>query len=978
MSVILRRFILSLFLLLCCLNSFGNREHREEIKASNGCIVITLPYDNDKIDSIIDSSMDKAFQLNKLTYESDLNFSKKEFLYLCGLKEGSLVSPVDIKRAVSCLIKKKKFLTITLTICPYEGGEHLHVSIQSFWEFQKLKFHGILVGKEQYKKYYLLEPGDAFSTEKHDHSITKIQNAFFSQGYLEGKAVSAISYDKDLRLVTVDITLDRGKKFSIGNVGFLLKKAHVSSRFSEDLDAVKRKIDKLFTRSFFKHSYSKSLINKGTRAIKRFLSQQGFLHVDIDLIEKVDYQSKMVHLSFILTVHSKKEFVFFGNTFFTDAQLMDKVLLFGRSAWLVPASILSGEIARAYDQKGFWNIAIKSKEEHDKYFFFIKEGVRANVAQVAIHGVTHVDAQTVVSNCFSKLIKAKNFDSELLKSSIDSLMNFYLKEGFWDIKILKHEFIPLHNDHAYKLVFTVDEGMRRYLQSITIENFEALRCKGPFAKCKKALLPIGFDPNLLKLQRTWLVDYFKKKGYLHVAVTYELQEEGQYVGVIWRIDKGQMVTFGKTIILGSLTFPWEYIARELCYKEGEAFDNDKLKKTISGMRALEIFEHAYLYPGNISLQEEQKDILLKLQPADPFQVRTRIGLGLHNVNKNFVLGKCITYKVGGLFLYRNPTNCADQLIANVDVSISHRNLELLYRRPWILSLPLRILCKLYSNRYDQPGFVGSKCKLYEVTQEGFLISINKLYRALDFSTNIGIEWMRTQIKNNMSPRAKMIARAINFDSRLLGVKIPYLWFEPTLLIDYVDDKLNPKIGSFTLVSVKGMFPLSKKYADSYFVKLLATQSFFYPILDFLVFACRFRFGHVFHQSFKEIMPIERFYLGGSHSIRGYETDLCPPLGSFLDECNVLRFAPQGGRSMVNTNIEFRFPVYKAIGAVVFQDLGTLIEDIFKRSNLLAATGFGLRFNTPVGPIRFDIGWKWHRKIKNEPSYAWFLSFGNTF
>jgi len=67
--------------------------------------------------------------------------------------------------------------------------------------------------------------------------------------------------------------------------------------------------------------------------------------------------------------------------------------------------------------------------------------------------------------------------------------------------------------------------------------------------------------------------------------------------------------------------------------------------------------------------------------------------------------------------------------------------------------------------------------------------------------------------------------------------------------------------------------------------------------------------------------------------------------------------------------------------VIFQDLGVLIGPdscIFDPTNVVAATGFGLRYNTPIGPLRFDIGWKWRSRCSDRHAYAWFLSLGHAF
>ena len=141
------------------------------------------------------------------------------------------------------------------------------------------------------------------------------------------------------------------------------------------------------------------------------------------------------------------------------------------------------------------------------------------------------------------------------------------------------------------------------------------------------------------------------------------------------------------------------------------------------------------------------------------------------------------------------------------------------------------------------------------------------------------------------------------------------------------------------------------------------QSLYYPIYWDLVGAFRFRFGHIFNACFSTILPTERFYLGGATTLRGYETNMVPPLNDLECEHKCL-WVPVGGKSMVNVNAELRFPIYKPVSGVIFTDMGVLAQDKFAdiaANKWLGATGFGVRCATPIGPIRFDVGWKWRKR-----------------
>jgi len=259
------------------------------------------------------------------------------------------------------------------------------------------------------------------------------------------------------------------------------------------------------------------------------------------------------------------------------------------------------------------------------------------------------------------------------------------------------------------------------------------------------------------------------------------------------------------------------------------------------------------------------------------------------------------------------------------------------------------------HKYIHPLHEGKTDAAYEATQNGFLVGLKKEYKPLSFwGINIGNEWMKTnRIRGNIKLAPDMI-----------NTTIPYFFVEPNLLIDNLDDRIDTTRGSFTFCSLKAMVP--EKTGNTTTFKIMIDRSIFYPIYKKLILATRFRWGHIFRQAFEEIMPIERFFLGGPNSVRGYSKDALPPL--------------HGGSSMINGNIELRFPIYKSFGGVVFQDIGVLSQTGFSgfKGRWYPTSGWGLRYATPIGALRFDIGWKWKKTFPPDRSYAWYLTLGQVF
>jgi len=939
-------------------------------------VVELFPDRREENNKKISQTIPQTFTVAVVQYQSDVVFEAKEFQYLTGLKDGITITCCDVQYAIHTLFSKQKFEKITLSLDQQDESFFLHCALTGFWTLEKLKFHGIVIGKDRYQQFYGIDPGQSFTKEVHDRSIDQIKQAFFQEGYFDAVIDETLEWNVDKKTVVAHIYLSRGKKYKCGQVQVVEKE--VDAVQPQDL----KKINEKFAARFARRGYFRKSINKEVEAIKKDLTRLGYVHVEIELRERVHKKNRTVDLIFIVDVVKQRKFLFWGNSFFSDQQLLDAVLLFGRSAWLVPVSVLGQEVEQLYHKKGFWSVSVSCKEEGPKEFFVVNEGSRSKIKSVVCRGVHYVSQKEIIRRCFKPLLRKKYFDHEVMEGALQRLQEFYHAHGFLDMKIIHQEFVVTDLCNAlYEFHVVVDEGPRVVINNITVPAFKDIESVMGFAKwsCKKRKQ--YFDSQELQDQKRRLERYLQKKGYVDFSIKPNLIRGDDETTFEWNVAiHDSRERFGKTIVCGSCDFPFERMQRELCYKEDDLWDKKKIKQSVDRLRSLEVFESVHLYPDYTFERDGKRDLLLKVCKDDPCEFRFRAGAGLEQVTRHTPFGKGATYKIGGTFFLKNPTNRGDSFVVEADVSRSYRNTNLEYCCPYVFGMPCRSRVKLYANKYEQPGFVGSKKDLYELTQQGFLVGIQEACRFFDAGINIGFEWMKTDIKRGMELCAQNVAQAIRFQSDLLSQKVPYFFIEPVLVIDHLDNKLNPTSGMFTLLTLKAMLPLKEGLPDAQFIKCMAEQSFFHGFGP-CVLALRVRAGAIFYQAFENIMPFERFYLGGAHSVRSYETDLCPPLGCFVDEDCVYYCVPQGGKSMVNANIELRFPLLGPVTGVAFQDFGTLLGSSFAGiadSDLLAATGFGIRYNTPIGPLRFDIGWKWRACKPSDYSYAWFLTLGHAF
>lgn len=927
---------------------------------------IDFSKDSQGIEQIL-QAMPEQFYVNKLLFETDVYMQSNERDYLLGFTQESLITRSQLVETCQHIKMKNKFSHIDLTLDKDQDISILNIKLESVWTFNKIIVQGMLRGAEKYKNLYLLEFGEHFDRAKHLHSLEKINDALKADGFFKAKVIDYLTYDDTTKSIIVTLVIDAGYVFVISEVivDFLeVKQDDVA------LKKLEKKVRSLFIPRLKNQFYTQQLLTEQKKFLKQYFAKKGYLNAKITVSKTLNLDHETVVVHFEITLNQKKALTFFGNHFFSNEQLFDIVFAFGRSTALLPDSFLIQEIIEAYQKKGFWTVDITTKQESQRNYFLIKEGPRSIIKSVVVNGAENFSHKTL-HNFFSQFLK-QLFDEDYLKQSLQKLANFYMSHGFLDMKIVSQDYNKRGDSANYDLVITIIEGSQRFLKSVEVENFPELSKKEPFfLSAAKGKIP--FDPNQIQVQRQWLMDYFQQKGFLYVEASPKIEYVHSDVSIVWQITGiDQAVKFGKVIVIGSTTFPFENIVRELSFKEGDVWQKQKLEDSLKRLRKLGVFESIYLSPYNIAQQEAEKAILIKLLQDEPFEVRLRAGF--QQVSKTLLeFRKGTTYKFGGTALYKNPFNAGDHFCIDTDFTRFYRNISVEYQRPWFFSMPLNTVVKGYSNKYIQPVHIGSDKPLYQATQQGLLLSVNRCCSAVNFGVNIGLEIMET---DKLSVE---MARAINFETVLIDKKVPYLYTEPDMVIDFLDNDVNPTRGTLTVFSCQIMAPLRKM--STTFFKALFEHSVFLPLPWISsVYAMRVRVGHIFNRDFPNIMPPIRFFLGGQNSLRSYDQDFAPPLGSFKHKGKRI-LVPQGGKSLFNMNFELRFPLFLSIGGVVFQDIGFLADRSLTevvKSHFLAGTGFGIRYYTPVGPIRFDIGWKWRKFAPEESWYSWFLTLGHAF
>jgi translocation and assembly module TamA len=189
--------------------------------------------------------------------------------------------------------------------------------------------------------------------------------------------------------------------------------------------------------------------------------------------------------------------------------------------------------------------------------------------------------------------------------------------------------------------------------------------------------------------------------------------------------------------------------------------------------------------------------------------------------------------------------------------------------------------------------------------------------------------------------------------------------------DTGDDLLDPTRGGRLFLQVMPFFDVTG--SDSDFIKGYARYRHYIPVLKkpLLTLAGKVSIGVIEGSGLVSIPADERFYAGGGGSIRGYAYQSVGPL---------VAGDPIGGQSLIELSAEVRVKLTDHLGLVGFLDGGSAFADTIPDSSqdLRWGSGAGLRYFTPIGPLRFDVAVPLNRRPEIDDSFQIYISLGQAF
>jgi outer membrane protein insertion porin family len=543
------------------------------------------------------------------------------------------------------------------------------------------------------------------------------------------------------------------------------------------------------------------------------------------------------------------------------------------------------------------------------------------------------------------LKEGKRYNPDLIESDRETLKDLYNALGYLaaDIKEFRTEYDE--GSQKMDIAIAIEEGLKTVIDSIAIKGTN----RAAEDELRKVIgLKPGDAYNEVDISdaRYRIIEYYSNKGFPEVGVSVQREIRGQKAAVTFLVSEGDVVLFGRTIISGNYQTKYVVVKRELLREQDRPFDYSILARERQKLYKLGLFTDVDMEV--LDRYDHRKDVLINLREGNAGAIELSLGYAEYERYRGILNVS-----------YRNLFGMNRQASVRFELSSLEKRYILQYHEPWFWGIPLPFRVFLLGEDRKEIN-IDTRETRYRLTRHGVAAGFEKKFGdAFKAELYYGFSLVNTY---DVKPDV-VLSREDTGTLIISGLRTGVIY-------DTRDNPFYPAKGILSGVVVKFTSPIF--FSETDFVKLSFYGNVYHKIADGLVLAASLRTGIAQGYNDTDELPIvERFFLGGRTTVRGYDQDTLGPIGSDGD--------PIGGNAFLMENLELRVSLGKGIGIVAFLDGGNVwpkIDDM-TLSDLKFTTGLGLRYNTPVGPVRVDYGHKLQRE-KGESAGEVHFSIGHAF
>jgi outer membrane protein insertion porin family len=633
------------------------------------------------------------------------------------------------------------------------------------------------------------------------------------------------------------------------------------------------------------------------------------------------------------------------------------------------------KIQKAYEDKGFFLTQVSYKVEDltdppgaVKLKIIIDEKKKVKIKRVRFIGNKGLSEDTLKARMLTKpasLFGGGNYKEEDIDRDFELIKFLYLNEGYAQVKIDPPKTLVSPDKSGIEVIFKIQEGPRFKVGEITFEG-DLLKTSAEFLEVMKTDEQEYFSQQVIMKDLSELQAIYGDQGYAYANIVPRpiMNNEKAVMDLVFQINQGQKVSIGQIKITGNTKTRDKVIRREVKLIEGELYNETAKRDSIANLNRLGFFKAVDMQPITDSGESDVMDLNVQVEETSTGTLNLGVGFGGFQ-----------GFAVQGSM---NQTNLFGEG-KNVGFSVNwsqrvNKLFNLNYTDPHFLDTKWSFGVDAYQSLRFLPDFnetrIGGAIRLGRLLTDYWRTSVR--YRLDD--TNIGF---RSNAYRDIYP--------VELEKESEGYASSLTWF---LEYDRRDNRRFPTKGFYSNFS----FEYAGLGGDLNYSETSMNVRYYKPIIGSLVWRNNFVYGFLATNQSGKPLPISQLYrLGGANTIRGYNwftlskrkysaDAFAELIGDGATYPNFKAERPFGGSQQLYYNLEFEWAIVKEAGikGVVFYDVG-LADDDLAVSSIKSSYGAGIRWISPLGPLRFEWGFPIDPDIRyGEQSMVFDFSISSTF
>jgi outer membrane protein insertion porin family len=840
-------------------------------------------------------------------------------------------------------------------------------------------------------------PFNADDVEQDRHALVTF---FQQQGYFDATVDSEVKVDHANGLANIFFGVNLNRQAKFGDIEFAGTPDGEAGALDHDLQTIGARFHGAAIRPG--HHYHFSTLSKATQYLQTRLQKQDRLGAEVKLAgAEYHADTNRADIHFTVTPGPISHISIEGAHLWswTRKSLLPEY----QGVGVDDESVEEGRQALIshFQAKGFCDAKVDAQFKKDAggntVVYRISKETRHKVSSVELSGNSHLPSSDLIPHITvqkAHLFSHGNFSQQLVRSSVKNLTAVYQSEGFSSVQVASN---VSNKGGDITVSFRVTEGPRDIVSSLTIQGNDTFPESQFAPKGLKLAAGQPYSQAHVESDRSEIVAQYWQAGYLNSSfretATEVSKDDPHHINVVYHIYEGPKVLAGNVVTLGRAQTRQRLIDQDISgIKPGAPLTESEL--LTAGSKLYDhtgVFDWAEVDPKRQITTQSAEDVVVKVHEASRNELT--YGLGFEVINRGGSIPS------GTVALPNLPPVGLPTSFSSSQVTFYGPRGSIEYTRNNLGGKGDSLSFTGFAGRLDQRGaaYYIVPDFLWSPWKETTSVSGERNEENPIFSSQQELASTQFQRTLDKAKKNTLFLRYSFSQTDLTRVLIPDLvlaqdrhvrlsTLAANLTRDTRDNPLDEHKG--VLQSIEVDFNDTKLGSSVNFAKLTGQAAFYKQGLHNIVWANSIRIGFAQPFANSRVPLSEEFFSGGGNSLRGFPLDgagpqrqveVCP---NGTKGCGVEIQVPKGGNELLLINSEARIPLQfkRGLGLVVFYDGGNVFPNVgFHDFTSLYSNnaGLGLRYATPVGPIRVDIGQNLN-PVTGIKATNYFISIGQAF